>query len=369
MDEPNCRDLISELAQGLGIGEVVENTSDGLVTIWNQKYIYNARHFRQAQRKYGTGNVHHIPHPLLAVKVTKSLKRESFLLITDQSGLNDNTISHLRRHLERKFVKLRIVSQTSLTPTMVLKLFPKVSAILFYAALHDELYYYMALAARTPFVIRYQPEDQNLIDLLSVWNLNLCLAPSSEYYVVKNSLRLLLKHRELVTSRIDSGVKNARLKLKWASSIRGIRNVRRPLPGKGTLNLYVNPFDYEGRLATLATSLAIHNHENGYHFELDVGTTFLDQNSVYYHMWLGLIWETDIGVLEQLVSHPAFGLSASYCLGLLVTNQNTLITLRGLLDGYGFGICLVNCQDWLSDDMLIHGLTGSHLSRRLRSRP
>jgi len=377
MEAPDCRDAVIELASGLGLGEVVSMTRDEIVTTWNQTYIYDSTALSSTQRKHGTGNVHHIPHPLLAIKVNKGSsslsfgldqdpRLKSFLIITDERGLDDNTVRHLRYHLSRRYPKLRILSQASLTPDVARKLFPQVAGILFHTALQDELYYYIALAAHTPFTLRYRPADKNLTTLLSSWDLGICLSPSSDYYTVKNSLRLLLKHRNLLSTRIENGVRAARNKLKWASSIRGMRNARRPPPGVGTLNLYVNPYDYSGNLQTMAKSLATHNLTGGYHFELDAGTTFLDEGAVYFHMWIGMIWETDIDVLEQLVSHPAFGVSTPYCLGLLVTTQYAMEILRGLLDGYGFAVSIVNCEGQLQGDKLIPHLATSHLGLVLK---
>lgn len=363
---------------------VVDIQDDILIRKDGSVYVTHTKLKRiiDLQRKYGTGRVSYIPHPILILDSDIKYERENTCLIITP-GLNHELEQFMHSH-EDNWENISVVHENQLNETNMIPLFRSVNFILLHDLKNSKIFYFV-LGSATPFYAVNCKLD-SVENVLKGARLSRLIydIDNSEPGDLENGFELVLERREFYAECLRKRLNNFKRLFSALTQTKGFRDINYSnlnylpnLSRKDIPPLSISPGDYDGNAQKLiASDFSRYQVRGGVHFELTVFDAFLELGTVYLHPWIGLIETLDVKDYEYLVNCKEFRISSSMCLGLIVLCDKSEELLLAALNGAGIKLIVVylplpiirsenifNLEEWKIDPVIRQGLDHLYLNK------
>lgn len=257
----------------------------------------------ELQKIYGTGRIHHLPHPVLSLVSLRNndFPPEKFAIISDEP------VSH---PLIKDYITISEAEYINSQPDFGLYILYRPKII--------ELNYLLYTSNR-PFLVISDVQLDIIPEILRLKTCQMSILPVKIEEILQNWL--------VISSRIQRNLLAISTIFSWINRVEFLSSNLDEVVSyhKGIYFPIVPKYrNFSILMKRICTP-------GGVHFVVDTIDFFLTGPKVYFHPWIGVIDTLNVEILHRLISRSNFHISAQYCLGLICFNTRLADDLIELL--------------------------------------
>lgn len=277
---------------------------------------YLLRDFKKHQKNYGATRVIYSPHLFLTLEPTHVDKTDSDIMtiitsMTKEEIREDSTLLKLVQHSSNLYSTVDLLHEESRGLESMINLMTGLKLLVFYCLEKLDLVF-LAIAAGTPFIIVSKHNTNITMYRLTEWTVPCQLDKILE--ALEESRTKRARKIEKLTHIRNKG----RVIIKWCTSSFNVV--------LSDMYIYKRYLPFSSRCPIIGPL----GTPDGIYLETRPDQVFLELNKVMFFPWIGLMFGLSNETLQLIFQSKRFKISLSFCMTIIVCNQDMLLTVHAL---------------------------------------